>query len=94
MGKVKQESLTKKLTNITRGAHWFGIIGRFSMLFGVLFFALQLFALLTGAEKLETHSGPLGVTPLTYVFYGWLFLLGRDAFSAIAGLIKEMEDVV
>jgi len=27
-------------------------------------------------------------------FFGWLFLLGRDAFDAIAVLIKEMDEVV
>ena len=32
--------------------------------------------------------------PIMAMIYGWLFLLGRDAFAAIDLLIAEMNDIV
>ena len=96
MGKVKQDVLSKNLKNIERGSYWFGIIGRLSILWGLftVVMAVMLMVMGTDAPGPDGQSFTATVSPITSLFYGWVFLKGRDGFDAIAALIKEMDEVV
>lgn len=91
--------LDKKLQRIHRGAYWFGIIGRLSLLIGGLYFLSALGLLLMGAGKdfhAEMYHQMISslVGSLTPLLTGWMFLLGRDAFEAIEALIVEVGEIV
>lgn len=87
------EQLQKKLLSVKRGAYWFGIIGRLSVLFGAFAIILGVFLKLTDAN---ITGGWYSVARggLDNLIYGYLFLLGRDAFEAIEGLIREVGEIV
>ena len=108
MAKANQTLLENRLGSIDRGAYWFGIIGRLSIIAG---FAMLVFAgvvlYLEGMRQvggLSTPGGPLSVVHskehmdgigngLIALLEGWMFLRGRDAFEAISALIKEMQEI-
>lgn len=100
MGKISAESLEKKLKTINRGAYWFGIIGRLAIFLGAVGVFFGLFVIISHAIQpcrpyfMAGRDFSFLITSLLYLASGWLFLLGRDAFEAIAYLIKESEDVV
>lgn len=108
MAKATQTVLENRLGSIKRGAYWFGIIGRLSMIFGflILVFAavsmylesmVQVNSAVGGAAMHLTHSKQTMEgygQGLEALLYGWLFLLGRDAFEAVEALIKEMQEIV
>lgn len=80
------DKLQNKLNTIKRGAYWFGILGRLSILIGLINVSFGVFGKLTG------YTGPwiAGVVSGTSaIIYGYLFLLGRDGFEVIAELIWE-----
>ncbi len=104
---IKSNLLQNKSKTIQRGAYWFGIVGRISIAYAMLnivslglIFALNFY--------LQSVAGPEinSLTPYTAggfesatsavirLIYGWLFLLGRDAFNAIELIISEMNDIV
>lgn len=103
MAKIESKKLAAKLKSIDRGAYWFGIIGRISLIWGafnvVLFVYFSVFGRSVGldSDSVLSVNGPLSgflsnsIAPL---IYGWLFLLGRDALTAISTLITEMEEIV
>lgn len=90
--------LDKKLNSIKRGSYWFGIVGRLSILFGILSFvsALFLFFLTTNFQGTVVNYADAydAMISSSYVIFGWLFLLGRDAFESIEALIREMGEIV
>lgn len=93
MAKINEELLVKKLKSINRGAYWFGIIGRLSIVVGALFLFIGLVGTYgSGASP----NGPVALLSmsLSSLINGWLFLMGRDAFEAIAYLIEESEKTV
>lgn len=104
MAKSTQAVLEKRMSNIKRGAYWFGIIGRLSMFIGFLILIFTVGALfLQGMARV--NAGTVSFTDgnsaiaglgqgLGSLLYGWLFLLGRDAFQAIEALIQEMQEIV
>ncbi len=96
MSKIQNDILTKNLKRIERGSYWFGIVGRLSILWGLftLAMAIMLLAIGTDAPGPDDGSFTASVSPITSLFYGWLFLKGRDGFDAIADLIREMDSVV
>lgn len=101
---VQEPPLQTKRKTIQRGAYWFGIMGRLSLFYGVVS-ALAIFATVLldlylrqqGVDSSEIQT-LLKDTPvsgaISAMIYGWLFLLGRDAFVAIDLLIAEMNEVV
>jgi hypothetical protein len=92
---VQEDLLQKKRKTIQRGAYWFGIAGRLSILFG-LYAAFGFIS----AAYIAYYSGgtqgyyTLATGALESIIAGWLLLMGRDAFSAIDLLISEMNEVV
>jgi hypothetical protein len=83
-----EEKLLSKLKSIKRGAYWFGIIGRLSIMLGLIAVSIAIFAKVTGGNGLGWVSTiSSGVNGL---IFGYLFLLGRDAFEAIEELIREV----
>lgn len=93
---MDEKQLDLKIANIERGAYWFGIIGRLSTLAGML--------LLISSALVVWHSYPslnldkvqvqfIG-SSISYLLYGWLFLLGRDTFEAIVFSIKEIKETI
>jgi hypothetical protein len=96
MNRIDGETLKKKMASITKGAYWFGIFGRMSIFFGgigLLFGIISLFAWQSGVDVAKQSARTL-VSSFSYLIYGWLFLLGRDAFEAVAFLLKESEETV
>ncbi len=102
---VQEPPLQTKRKTIQRGAYWFGIMGRLSLLYGVVsalaLFATVLFTLYLrqqGVDTIPEIQAMIKDTPvsgaISAMIYGWLFLLGRDAFVAIDLLIAEMNEVV
>lgn len=96
MSKIQQEVLKKNLKSIEKGSYWFGIVGRLSILWGLftLVMAIMLLAMGTDAPGPDGGSFTASVSPISSLFYGYLFLKGRDGFDAIAALIEEMDSVV
>lgn len=96
MTKDKEKSLEKRLQRIKRGAYWFGIIGRISIFFGALLLIFALIILITEAfgdgPRTTTATWTLLFQSLPLLIFGWLFLLGRDAFESIMFLIEERAD--
>ncbi|MFC1746026.1 hypothetical protein ACFL35_18685 [Candidatus Riflebacteria bacterium] len=91
---MSQDPTKAKLANIKRGAYYFGIVGRLSTAYGVLFLLAFISSCLAGEAaifKYGVHSLANSIMPL---IYGWLFLLGRDALEAIESLIKEIGEIV
>lgn len=95
MGKVETVAFQKKVANIQRGAYYFGIIGRLSILFGGGHLVVGLFFVFTG-ENSETYRMGVQalVNSLNPLINGWLFLLGRDAFEAIQQVVTELGEIV
>lgn len=105
MSKNNRELLEKKLKSIEKGAYYFGIIGRISIAIGVLCIFISLLpiflsllnpTLVTKLLDVQTQvklSGAL-VESLSYVIYGFLFIVARDAFDAIKAIISELEEIV
>ncbi len=104
---LETDVLQGKRKTIQRGAYWFGIIGRLSLLYGIVsFVALILYVGIMDftLPSLGVSSAEIGAPqvtettsfgdPIMAMIYGWLFLLGRDAFAAIDLLIAEMNDIV
>lgn len=90
----RSELLKSKLSNIKKGAKYFGIIGRLSILWGLLFIIIGVASLYSDfASSLGSFAKTTiqGVWPL---ITGYLFLLGRDAFESIAVLIEEIGEIV
>ena len=93
------EKLQKKLTSIRRGAYWFGIVGRLSIILGVLTVVMAISAGLAVCYNWPSITSGFPwlsslLTGLPYLIYGYLFLLGRDAFEAIEELIREVGEIV
>jgi hypothetical protein len=92
MSETNEKVITKRLKSVKRGAYWFGMVGRISIYFGLLYLILVLIEVVFKAgfsvveERLEDSVRAL--------IYGGLFLLGRNAFDAIAYLIEERKDTV
>ncbi|MEW5805969.1 MAG: hypothetical protein AB1756_01215 [Acidobacteriota bacterium] len=97
MNKTNEKRIEKRLKSIKRGAYWFGVIGRLSIFFGMLYFIYGTLKIVTTYIPLEDWKGQ-GLEPLLKsiytLIYGWLFLFARDAFEAIEQIFKEMEDIV
>lgn len=101
---IQETPLQTKRKTIQRGAYWFGIMGRLSLLYGVVsalaLVAIVLLDLYLSQQGIDTAEMKtmLNDTPVSGVIsamiYGWLFLLGRDAFVAIDLLIAEMNEVI
>lgn len=88
MSKIKEKSLKSRLKSIRRGAYWFGIIGRLSIVLSIFRLATALGFLLLGRYSMEEGIDKL-IEAIPYLIYGGLFLLGHNAFEAIASLIEE-----
>lgn len=96
MSKSNRELLEKKLKSVERGAYYFGIIGRLSIFMGVLGIIVSLLPILI-SDFSSAISGKLGgavIQSASYVIYGGLFLIARDAFDAIKAVISELEEIV
>ncbi len=88
MSKIKEKSLKGRLKSIRRGAYWFEMIGRLSIVLGILRLVTALGFLLLGRYPLE-ESIDKSIEAIALLIFGWLFLLGHNAFEAIASLIEE-----
>jgi len=92
MSETNEKVITKRLKSVKRGAYWFGIVGRISIYFGLLGLILVLIEVVFKAGFRPV--GQLLGNSVTALIYGWLFLLGRNAFDAIAYLLEERKDTV
>jgi hypothetical protein len=99
MSKMNRESLEQKLKGIEKGSYYFGIIGRLSLAMG--FLGLLSYTVLISAEILQNPNynllEVLLSTPynfVSYIIYGFVFLVARDAFDAIKILISEVNEIV
>ena len=92
------EKLQKKLKSIRRGAYWFGAIGKISMISGAVAVFAAVFLNLAIYYNWPSISALPWISSLAvgipYFIYGYLFLLGRDAFEAIEELIREVGEIV
>lgn len=92
--------IDEKSKSISRGAYWFGIIGRILIVFGSL-------DLINGLLAISGQfSGPPATTVINTpgienfasavmtLMTGWLFLLARDSFEAINYLLNESKDTI
>jgi uncharacterized membrane protein HdeD (DUF308 family) len=93
MSKINAKTLEAKLKSINKGSFWFGIIGRVSLITGAILFISGLAGVIMQQDVAGIENRML-ISSLPYLINGWLFLLGRDAFDAIAHLIKEMEEII
>lgn len=96
MSKNNRELLEKKLKSIEKGAYYFGIIGRLSIFMGVLGIIISLLPILI-SDFSSAISGKLGgavIQSISYIIYGTLFIIARDAFDAIKAIISELEEIV
>lgn len=95
---MDEKQIEAKMANISRGAYWFGILGRLSVFIGCLAFFPGIFlcasALLKGGVSFDELGIKLLVGSIQPLISGWLFLLGRDAFEAIDFVLKETRDTV
>jgi len=105
----KTEQLEKKLNSIRRGVKWFGALGRLWIIFGGVCVGLGIIlqiviksnpkelgeiGSLLNTLAAGTSQGGLISSGIGNIIYGYLFLLGRDAFAAIEGLIREIGEIV
>jgi hypothetical protein len=97
MKAVTTDSLEANLKSVNQGAYYFGIIGRILLTFGMA----RVIALI-GLSVLDPQpfdlinemNGGRTLDILSQVIIGYLFLLARDAFTAISVLIKEIREIV
>jgi hypothetical protein len=99
MGKIDVELMGKKMKHINKGAYWFGIIGRLSIAFGAIellggFFQFIGWFFIHRQDPYTARGLSLIISSIPVLINGWLFLLARDSFEAIAYLIKESEGTV
>ncbi|MDD2773360.1 MAG: hypothetical protein PHP45_06650 [Elusimicrobiales bacterium] len=97
----KTELLQKKLGSIQRGVYWFGIFGRLSYIVGMLYTIVFIVVLASGITHNFAGSGwrtngwqIYAFNGMEFLVLGYLFLIVRDAFEAIEGLICEIGEII
>lgn len=96
MSKNNRELLEKKLKNVERGAYYFGIIGRISIFMGILGIIISFLPMvISGFNPIVSDKlAGTAIQSVSYVIYGGLFIIARDAFDAIKAVISELEEIV
>ena len=87
------EKLQAKLGSITRGAYYFGIIGRAGILWGIGQFLFIPVLAASGGVTLPAAS-LLVSNGLQSMIVGYVFLVARDALEAVEALIREIGEIV
>ena len=95
---MDEKQIEAKMDRISKGAYWFGILGRLSIFMGCLAFFPGAIMIISAGLKGEIVYDALGIKLLAGsiqpLISGWLFLLGRDAFEAITFVLKETRETV
>ena len=104
MSKLNREVIEKNKDSIKRGAYYFGIVGRLSIIFGcitgipvIISMITYFFAYNLSDPNLADSLGKVATSLISCaesLIYGFLFLMARDAFTAINALSNEMEEIV
>ncbi len=95
---MNEKEMEAKIYNISRGAYWFGIIGRLLVFFGTLSFLFLMASLiphaLNGFKEMDKYPAQLAVSTIQNLIIGYLFIIARDAFESIIYVMKETRDTV
>lgn len=96
MSKLNREVIEKNKSSIRRGVYYFGIIGRLSIFMGVIGFVLSVVPMYISLfnPSITDKLGGSAIQSASYLIYGFLFLIARDAFQAIDALTNEIEEIV
>lgn len=96
MSKLNREVIEKNKSSIRRGVYYFGIIGRISVFMGVIGFIFSIVPIFISLFDTSVTNKLAGsaIQSASYLIYGFLFLIARDAFQAVDALTNEIEEIV
>ena len=100
MSKINENTMSTNIISISKGSHWFGMIGRLYIFFAALIILSFVIGHFVSQDPIAQTLGTEAPTwsrffqSIDCVIFGLLFLKARDGFEAICVLLKEMNEVV